>query len=101
MTLSSYICTKLSTPHNQNNHNQYTCQYCKAIFKTKTELVVHHDDIHLGESIQDFGPGPSKIESNTSTVSQNLQKKIIIGLPIRLKSNVLIFCKGAVLKHWF
>ena len=75
MTLSSYICTKLSTPHNQNNH-QYTCQYCKAIFKTKTELVVHHDDIHLGESIQDFGPGPSKIESNTSTVSQNLQKKL-------------------------
>ena len=71
LSLSSYICTKLSP---QNRNQQHTCEYCRAIFKTKSELEVHIDDIHMGgqQSFQDLRPGPSKIESNDCTVSQNL-----------------------------
>ena len=71
LSLSSYISSKLSSSSQKQNQQQHTCEYCRAIFKTKSELEVHIDDIHMGgqQSFQDLRPGPSKIESNDCEVS--------------------------------
>ena len=94
LTLSSYICTKLSG-NTQNQNQYYKCQYCKAFFKTKTELEVHHDDIHLGQEL--IVPGPSEIESNT--VSSKSAKKYNWIASIAPKSFFLyIFSQSSVSK---
>ena len=54
LSLSSYICTKLTSSQKQNQQQQHTCGYCRETFKTKSELEVHCDDIHMGPSKEEF-----------------------------------------------